>query len=69
MDPDNLVSEEKADYWVKFNYGIIDDATDNTLHPFNTMVILYLSTLYLPSERPVSIHRYFTLCIVDFVPH
>ncbi|KAL5264637.1 hypothetical protein ACHWQZ_G005652 [Mnemiopsis leidyi] len=38
VDPDNLVSEEKADYWVKFNYGIIDDATDNTLHPFNTMI-------------------------------
>ena len=39
MDPENLVSEEKEDYWVKFNYGIIGDATDDTLHPFNTMVI------------------------------
>ena len=39
VDPDNLVSEEKEQYWVQFDYGIIDDATDEELHPFNTMVL------------------------------
>ncbi|XP_063694261.1 transient receptor potential cation channel subfamily A member 1-like [Bolinopsis microptera] len=38
VDPDNMVSEEKEDYWVQFDYSVIDDATDGTLHPFNTML-------------------------------
>jgi hypothetical protein len=40
VDPDNLVSEEKEDYWVEFDHGIIDEATVGSLHPFNTMVLL-----------------------------
>lgn len=38
VDPDNMVSEEKAEYWVEFDYGIIDEATVGSLHPFNTML-------------------------------
>ena len=47
VDPDNMVSEEKEDYWVQFDYSVIDDATDGTLHPFNTMVPIYYLDIWL----------------------